>query len=225
MFDRNSSMGYGLNEFNKFNIGNADFLKFNSRAKDLGLEDSQIVESRYELDGSEKKEKDFIERQNEISKMLGKAAKSDKSEEFDHGEKVLINNHSHNHKKGDGFDGDCPLCECETCKNRRYQDQSNDTGVSFQSATKISPEAAASRVKAHENEHVRREQYKARQEGKRVVSQSVQIYMRNCPECGKPYVAGGLTITQTKTKVDGYYDALLGNEQNLEKFNAFDVSS
>ena len=43
--------------------------------------------------------------------------------------------------------------ECETCKNRKYQDGSDEM-VSFKSASHISPQASASRVRAHEQEHV-----------------------------------------------------------------------
>ena len=43
--------------------------------------------------------------------------------------------------------------ECETCSNRKYQDGSDEM-VSFKSAAHISPEASASRVRAHEQEHV-----------------------------------------------------------------------
>ena len=41
--------------------------------------------------------------------------------------------------------------ECETCKNRKYQDGSNEM-VSFKSASHISPQASSSRVRAHEQE-------------------------------------------------------------------------
>ena len=44
--------------------------------------------------------------------------------------------------------------ECETCKNRKYQDGSNESNVSFKSATHVSPEAAGSAVRAHEQQHV-----------------------------------------------------------------------
>lgn len=43
--------------------------------------------------------------------------------------------------------------ECQTCKNRKYQDGSDEM-VSFKSAAHISPQAAAGRVRAHEGEHV-----------------------------------------------------------------------
>ena len=43
--------------------------------------------------------------------------------------------------------------ECQTCKNRKYQDGSDEM-VSFKSAAHVSPQAAAGRVRAHEGEHV-----------------------------------------------------------------------
>lgn len=90
--------------------------------------------------------------------------------------------------------------ECQTCKNRKYQDGSNDPGVSFKSATKISPEAAASAVRGHEMEHVYRNRAKAAREDKEIVSQSVVIKTAICPECGKAYVSGGETKTVTRAK-------------------------
>lgn len=87
--------------------------------------------------------------------------------------------------------------ECQTCKNRKYQDESNDPGVSFKTPTRVSPEAAAAAVAAHENEHVSHEQARARQEGRKIVFQSVQIYTSVCPECGRVYVSGGKTTTVT----------------------------
>jgi len=87
--------------------------------------------------------------------------------------------------------------ECQTCKNRRYVDESDDPSVSFQTPTKVSPEAAMSAVAAHEGEHVRNEQMKAESEGRKVVSQSVSINTDICPECGRVYVSGGETRTVT----------------------------
>ena len=43
-----------------------------------------------------------------------------------------------------------------------------------------------------------REQVKARQENRKVVSQSVTYHTAICPECGKAYVSGGTTRTVTK---------------------------
>lgn len=90
--------------------------------------------------------------------------------------------------------------ECQTCKNRKYQDVSDDPGVSFKSAAKVGPEGAAAAVRGHEYEHVYRNQAKAAREGKEVVSQSVRIKTAICPECGDSYVAGGETVTVTRNK-------------------------
>ena len=88
--------------------------------------------------------------------------------------------------------------ECQTCKNRKYQDGSDDPGVSFKTATSVAPEQAASAVRGHEQEHVVREQAKAQREDRKVVSQSVTIHTEICPECGDVYVSGGTTRTTTK---------------------------
>ena len=87
--------------------------------------------------------------------------------------------------------------ECETCKNRKYQDGSDEM-VSFKSATHISPQAAASAVRSHEQEHVSNAYKKAAMKNGRVVSASVSIHTAVCPECGRTYVAGGTTHTQIK---------------------------
>ena len=87
--------------------------------------------------------------------------------------------------------------ECETCEKRKYQDGSDDMGVSFQTPTRVAPEQAASAVRGHENEHVVREQAKAKREDRRVVSQSVTLHTDICPECGKTYISGGTTRTVT----------------------------
>lgn len=94
---------------------------------------------------------------------------------------------------------------CSTCKSRKYQDGSNDMGVSFKSPTKVAPEAAASAVRGHENEHVVREQSKAKRENREVVSQTVTMRTSRCPECGKTYVAGGTTRTVTRDDVEKAY--------------------
>lgn len=87
--------------------------------------------------------------------------------------------------------------ECQTCKSRKYQDGSNEM-VSFKSAAHISPEAAAVRVRAHEQEHVSNAYKKAAMEEAEVVRASVTIHTDICPECGRVYVSGGITETQIK---------------------------
>lgn len=105
--------------------------------------------------------------------------------------------------------------KCETCENRKYQDGSDDMGVSYQTPTNIKPEQAASAVRGHEMEHVYREQAKAEREDRKVVSQTVTMHTEICPDCGKAYVSGGTTQTVTKTDTDNsaQQDAARQNEQ------------
>ena len=88
--------------------------------------------------------------------------------------------------------------ECQTCENRRYQDGSDDSGVSYQTPTRIDPKTAASAVRSHEQEHVVRNQAKAEVEGKEIVSQSVTLHTGICEECGRVYISGGTTRTVTR---------------------------
>ena len=88
--------------------------------------------------------------------------------------------------------------ECQTCKNRKYQDGSNESNVSFKSAQHIDPASAYSEVSAHEGEHVSNAYNKAREGNGEVVQASVAIHTAICPECGRTYVSGGTTTTQIK---------------------------
>ena len=92
--------------------------------------------------------------------------------------------------------------KCETCENRTYVDGSNENDVSFKSPGHIAPEAAASRVMAHEYEHVRNAYQEDKEEGKELVSVSVSLKTAICPECGKTYVAGGETRTMMRNGVE-----------------------
>ncbi|MGN0507579.1 MAG: hypothetical protein ACI4FZ_13555 [Lachnospiraceae bacterium] len=85
--------------------------------------------------------------------------------------------------------------ECETCKNRKYVDGSNEGNVSFKSPGHISPEASASVVKAHEYEHVGNAVAEGNKPDAELVSVSVSLRTAICPECGTTYVAGGETRT------------------------------
>lgn len=92
--------------------------------------------------------------------------------------------------------------ECETCKNRKYQDGS-DENVSFKAAAHISPEASAARVRGHEQEHVSNAYKKAAQmKDAKVLQASVSLKTAICPECGRSYVAGGVTSTRIKYSKD-----------------------
>lgn len=93
--------------------------------------------------------------------------------------------------------------ECETCKNRKYQDGSDEM-VSFKTAQHIDPNAAPSAVRAHEGEHVSNAYKDAAMNNGKVLQASVTIKTSICPECGRSYVSGGETNTQIK-----YY-----NEEN-----------
>ena len=93
--------------------------------------------------------------------------------------------------------------ECETCKNRKYQDGSDEM-VSFKAPGHISPESAPAAVRSHEQEHVTNAYSKAAQNNGKVIQASVSIHTSVCPECGRSYVSGGTTHTQIK-----YY-----NEEN-----------
>lgn len=91
--------------------------------------------------------------------------------------------------------------ECQTCKERKYQDGSDEM-VSFKAAAHISPEAAGSAVRGHEQEHVSNAYKKAAQGNGKVINASVSIKTAICPECGRSYVAGGETRTQIKYSKD-----------------------
>ncbi|MCX7709570.1 MAG: hypothetical protein N2484_06935 [Clostridia bacterium] len=109
--------------------------------------------------------------------------------------------------------------ECETCKSRKYQDGSDDPGVSFKAPGHIDPSVSGAVVMSHEQEHVRNEQSKAASENRKVVSQSVKLETSVCPECGRAYVSGGQTTTVTKGNseekkdyfVDQYNKAMAGH--------------
>lgn len=88
--------------------------------------------------------------------------------------------------------------ECQTCKERKYQDGSDEGNVSFKAAAHIDPNAAGARVRAHEQEHVSNAYKKASQNNGKVLSCNVTIKTAICPECGRSYVAGGTTSTQIK---------------------------
>lgn len=93
--------------------------------------------------------------------------------------------------------------ECETCANRKYQDGSDEM-VSFKSASHIAPEAAATRVRAHEQEHVSNAFEKAEAKDGKVVMASIALHTSICPECGRVYVAGGTTTTNIRYNNDDY---------------------
>ena len=113
--------------------------------------------------------------------------------------------------------------ECETCKNRKYQDGS-DENVSFKAASHIDPNAAASRVRSHEQEHVSNAYKKAAQNNGKVVSCNVAIHTAVCPECGRTYVSGGTTSTQIKYfNEDNPYQKNMKSSDAVNKYRGRNV--
>lgn len=103
-----------------------------------------------------------------------------------------------------------PAEECQTCKERKYVDGSDEM-VSYKSPTHISPGSAASAVRAHEQEHVTNAYAKAAKDNGKVLRASVSIHTAVCPECGRSYVSGGTTHTQIK-----YYNEENPYQQDLK---------
>ena len=95
--------------------------------------------------------------------------------------------------------------ECETCKNRQYQDGSNESDVSFKTPGHIDPGSSGARVMAHEQEHVSNAYEKAAKGNGKVISATVKLQTAVCPECGRSYVAGGVTNTTIKYNEDNPY--------------------
>ena len=103
-----------------------------------------------------------------------------------------------------------PQEKCQTCENRKYVDGSDEM-VSFKTPSRVSPERAASAVRAHEQEHVNNAYSKAAQNNGKVCAANVSIKTEICPECGRSYVAGGTTHTQIK-----YYNEENPYQQDLK---------
>ena len=103
--------------------------------------------------------------------------------------------------------------ECQTCKNRRYQDGSDEM-VSFKTPGKISPEDSYAKVMGHEKEHVANAVAEGNEPGKELVSATVSLKTAICPECGRSYIAGGTTRTVMRTYGDDPYS------QNQKSFEA-----
>lgn len=104
--------------------------------------------------------------------------------------------------------------ECETCKNRKYKDGS-DENVSFKSPKHVSPSASGAAVRAHEAEHVANAYSKAAEDNGQVISAGVTIKTAVCPECGSVYTAGGETRTVIK-----YSDESNPYQQNQKSLDA-----
>lgn len=108
--------------------------------------------------------------------------------------------------------------ECQTCKERKYIDGSDEGNVSFKAPGHIAPEASAGVVMSHEKEHVANAKREGSKPGNELISATVSLKTAICPECGRSYVAGGTTRTLIKYGDSDYdknkkaadLDALLG---------------
>ncbi len=89
--------------------------------------------------------------------------------------------------------------ECQTCKERKYVDGSNDPHVSFKTPGHIDPGDSAAKVMSHEKEHVAAAVAEGSKPNKELVSATVSLKTSICPECGRVYVSGGVTNTTIRT--------------------------
>ena len=113
--------------------------------------------------------------------------------------------------------------ECETCKNRKYQDGSDEM-VSFKAPSHISPETAASGVRSHEQEHVSNAYKDAAENNGKVISCNVTMRTSICPECGRTYVSGGTTSTQIRYyNEDNPYQKDLKSSDAVNKYLGMNI--
>lgn len=113
--------------------------------------------------------------------------------------------------------------ECQTCKERKYIDGSDEGNVSFKAPGHIAPEASAGVVMSHEKEHVANAKREGNKPGNELISATVSLKTAICPECGRSYVAGGTTRTlikygdseYDKNKKAADLDAVLGANVDL----------
>ena len=104
--------------------------------------------------------------------------------------------------------------ECQTCKNRKYTDGSDEM-VSFKAPGHIDPNNAAAVVLGHEQEHVSNAYNKARNNDGHVERATVRLKTDICPECGRSYISGGETNTQIK-----YYNEDNPYQKDLKQTDA-----
>lgn len=99
--------------------------------------------------------------------------------------------------------------ECQTCKERKYVDGSNEGDVSFKAPGHVSPQASVAAVMSHEMEHVANAMQEAGKENAQLLSATVSIKMAVCPECGTVYAEGGTTNTKIR-----YEDTKISYEES-----------
>ena len=96
--------------------------------------------------------------------------------------------------------------ECQTCKERKYMDQSIVSDVSFPPPHLSAPGLAAQMFWTPAGVHVQTGCAHGKKQKTRLVSVSVSLKTGVCPECGKTYIAGGTTRTKMLTYRENPYD-------------------
>ena len=96
--------------------------------------------------------------------------------------------------------------ECQTCKNRKYVDGSDEGDVSFKTPGHIDPGQSYATVMSHEQEHMTNARQKTAGSDAKLISASISLKMAVCPECGRTYVAGGVTNTTIQYNKNNPYD-------------------
>ena len=96
--------------------------------------------------------------------------------------------------------------ECQTCKNRKYVDGSDEGDVSFKAPGHIDPGKSYQTVMSHEQEHMTNARQKTSGSDAKLISASISLKMAVCPECGRTYVAGGTTRTTIEYSESNPYD-------------------
>lgn len=108
--------------------------------------------------------------------------------------------------------------ECQTCKNRKYVDGSNESDVSFKTPGHIDPGSSAATVMSHEREHVANAVAEGNKANKELVSATITLHTSVCPECGRVYVSGGTTHTRIKTTGESSSNPYERLQQNMNRY-------
>lgn len=189
-FEKSSTLKNFYPDFNRKNFSPAEeiFQKDDRQSKNVSEELSKIFH--------DKKENSY----SPINFNLFE--KDDKTDAAGNTHGVILNPGASTHKAAGKKSSPA---ECQTCANRTYQDGSDEMDVSFKTPSKIPQSIAVSVVLGHEHEHVANAYEKERNGEGKVKSVSVTLHNDICPECGRVFVAGGVTHTEMSQKVENPY--------------------
>lgn len=112
--------------------------------------------------------------------------------------------------------------ECQTCKNRKYQDGSDEM-VSFKTPGHIDPDNAASVVMGHEQEHVANAYAKARDNNGVVQNVSVSLKTAICPGAIRMFPAGNQYTNQKYYNEDNPYQQDMKSSDAVNKYRGANV--